>query len=70
MGAIRLLQKPENGQITCTLPDEMRNETIVIEFRPVQNDERASLVEISQQVFNQLPGPNLDFDWNTLNVYE
>lgn len=70
MGAIRLIQKPKNGQITFSVPDEMRDETIIIEFRPVQDEERTSLVEVSQQLFNQLPDPNPDFDWNTLNVYE
>lgn len=70
MGAIRLIQKPENGQITFTVPDEMRDETIIIEFRPAQDEERASLVEVSQQLFNQLPDPNPDFNWDTLNVYD
>ena len=34
MEAIRLIQKPENGQITFIVPDEIRDETIIIEFRP------------------------------------
>ncbi|MBC3783851.1 hypothetical protein [Spirosoma utsteinense] len=70
MAAIRLIQKQENGQITFTVPDEMRNETIIIEFRLVQDEERTSLAEVSQQLFNQLPDTNPDFDWETLNVYE
>ena len=70
MGAIRLIQRPHNGQIIIDVPDEMRNETIVIEFRPVRDDEQASLAEVSQQLFDRLPKLNPDFDWNSLNVYE
>lgn len=70
MGAIRLIQKPENGQITFTVPDEMRDETIIIEFRPVQDEERASLLTTSQQLFDKLPALNPDLGWNSLNVYE
>ncbi|GAB3740954.1 hypothetical protein GCM10028816_48820 [Spirosoma lituiforme] len=30
MGATRLIQKPENGQITFSVPAEMRDEPIII----------------------------------------
>jgi hypothetical protein len=70
MGAIRLIQKPQNGQITFTVPDDMRDETIVIEFHPVREDTSMTLAEASRQLFDQLPPPNPDFDWNSLNVYE
>ncbi|RYC67420.1 hypothetical protein [Spirosoma sordidisoli] len=70
MRAIRLIQKPQNGQITFTVPDEMRDEAIIIEFRPIHDDDRVSLVETAQQLFDCLPDPNPDFDWNALNVYE
>lgn len=70
MGAIRLIQKPQNGQITFTVPDEMRDEPIIIEFRPVQDEERASLMDMSRQLFERLPTANPDFDWDSLNVYE
>jgi hypothetical protein len=70
MGAISLIQKPENGQITFTVPDEMRDETIIVEFRPIHDEERASLIDTSRQLFERLPAPNPDFDWNSLNVYE
>ncbi|GAB3777144.1 hypothetical protein GCM10028818_23840 [Spirosoma horti] len=70
MGAIRLIQKPENGQITFKVPDEMRDETIIIEFRPVQDEDRASLLDMSRQLFDKLPALNPDLDWNSLNVYE
>ena len=70
MGAIRLIQKPENGQITFRVPDEMRDEPIIIEFRPVQDEERALLLDTSRQLFDQLPTLNPDLDWNSLNVYE
>jgi hypothetical protein len=38
MRVIRLIQKPQNGQITFSVPDEMRDETIIIEFRPVKEE--------------------------------
>ncbi len=49
MGAIRLIQKPQDGQIIFTVPDEMRNETIVIEFKPVREElQTQTLLEASQ----------------------
>lgn len=69
MGTIRLIQTPQNGQITFTVPDEMRNEAIIIEFRPAR-EEPQTLAEASQQLFNKLPKPDPDFDWTSVNVYE
>lgn len=70
MEAIRLIQKPQNGQIIFTVPEDMRDETIVIEFRPVRKSDSLTLAEASRQLFNQLPEPKPGFDWNSLNVYE
>lgn len=70
MGAIRLIQKPQNGQIIFTVPDEMKDEVIVIEFRPVREGDSLALADASRQLFDQLPEPNPDFDWNSINVYE
>ncbi|HEX9956700.1 MAG TPA: hypothetical protein VGA96_05580 [Fibrella sp.] len=72
MGSIRLIQKPENGKLIINVPDDMRDETIVIEFRPAQKDEleHLSLAEVSRQLFDKLPKPKPDFDWDSINVYE
>lgn len=70
MEAIRLIQKPENGRLIINVPDDMRNEALVIEFRPVREDELLTLSEVSRQLAKTLPEPNLDFDWNSLNVYD
>lgn len=70
MGAIRLIQRPQNGQIIINVPDEMRNETIVIEFRPVRDDEQASLAEVSEALFTKLNRVKTDFNKEDFNVYE
>lgn len=71
MGAIRLIQTPQNGQITFTVPDEMRDEAIIIEFRPMREEPQAkTLAEASQELFNKLPKPDPNFDWDSVNVYE
>lgn len=71
MGAIRIIQTPQNGQITFTVPDDMRDEAIIIEFKPVREEPQAqTLAEASQKLFNKLPEPDLNFDWASVNVYE
>ncbi|GAB3890582.1 hypothetical protein [Spirosoma agri] len=70
MDPIRLIQRPKDGKIIFTVPDDMRDETIVIEFRPAREDDSLTLAETSRQLFDRLPDPSPDFDWNTLNVYE
>lgn len=70
MGAIRLIQRPQNGQIIIDVPDEMRNETIVIEFMPVGDDEQASLAEVSEALFTKLNRVKTDFNEEDFNVYE
>ena len=72
MGAIRLIQKPQNGQIIFNVPDEMRDETIMIEFQPVRGDEtkKQTLAEASKAVFDKLPTPDPTFNWDEINVYE
>lgn len=72
MGAIRLIQKPKNGQITFTVPDDMRNETIVIEFQPVREEElpNQTLAEASKAFFDKLPASDPNFNWDEVNAYE
>jgi hypothetical protein len=71
MGAIRLIQKPLNGQITFTVPDDMRDEAIMIEFRPAREESQGqTLAEASQELFNKLPKADPNFDWDSVNVYE
>lgn len=73
MGAIRLIQKPQNGQITFTVPDEMRDETIIIEFRPVKEDSQAkveTLAEAANEFFAKLDHVKTDFSEEDYNVYE
>jgi hypothetical protein len=45
MGSIRLIQKPVNGQIVFNVPDEMRDETIVIDFQPVREEQRSLVMK-------------------------
>ena len=74
MGAIRLIQKPQNGQITFTVPDEMRDEPIIIEFRPAKEElkpkETTTLAEASQAFFAKLNRVKIDFSEEDYNVYE
>jgi len=76
MEAIRLVQKPQNGQITFTVPDDMRDQTIIIEFRPVREEQPASpnanpgLAEASQAFFAKLNRVKTDFNEEDYNVYE
>lgn len=71
MGAIRLIQKPQNGQITFNVPDEMRDETIIIEFRPVYEESQGQmLAEASKVFFNKLNRLKTDFNEEDFNVYE
>lgn len=71
MGAIRLIQRPQNGQIIINVPDEMRDETIVIEFRPVREESQSnSLAEASKAFFEKLNRLKTDFDEKDFNVYE
>ncbi|SOD95419.1 hypothetical protein [Spirosoma fluviale] len=74
MGAIRLIQKPQNGQITFKVPDEMRDEPIIVEFRPAkeesQPEETTTLAEASQAFFAKLNRVKIDFSEEDYNVYE
>jgi hypothetical protein len=70
MGAIRLIQKPQNGQITFTVPDDMRDETIVIEFHPVREDTPMTLSDLTSEFFSKLERKKIDFDESDFNVYE
>ena len=45
MGSIRLIQKPVNGQIVFNVPDDMRDETIVIDFQPVRKEQRSLVMQ-------------------------
>lgn len=70
MTAIRLIQKPVDGKISFDVPEEMRHETIVIDFRPAHETQEASLPERSRELLQRLPNPTAHLDWNQLNVYE
>jgi hypothetical protein len=70
MGSIRLIQKPQNGQITFTVPEEMRDETIVIEFHPVREDTPMTLSDLTNEFFSKLERKKIDFDESDFNVYE
>lgn len=73
MGAIRLIQKPLNGQITFKVPDEMRDEPIIIEFRPAKEEPQRTgktLAEVSRAFFEKLPAPDPTINWDEFNVYE
>lgn len=74
MGAIRLIQKPQNGQLIINVPDEMRDEAIVIEFRPVRDEQanhpNAGLAEASKAFFEKLPPPDPTINWDEINVYD
>ena len=71
MGAIRLIQKPQNGQITFNVPDEMRDETIIIDFRPVHEQPQINaLAEESKAFFAKLNRVKTDFNEEDFNVYE
>lgn len=39
MAAIRLIQKPENGKLIITVPDDMRDETMIIELWPAHEEQ-------------------------------
>ena len=45
MEPIRLIQKPVNGQIVFDVPDNMRDETRVIDFQPFREDERGIVMQ-------------------------
>lgn len=70
MEAIRIVQKPVNGIISFPVPDDMRDDAIIIEFRPARENEKKTLAELSRELFNKLRKPDPDFDWDSLNVYE
>lgn len=73
MGAIRLIQKPENGQITFKVPDGMRDEPIIIEFRLVKEEALATnrtLADASRTFFAELNRIKTDFTAEDYNVYE
>jgi hypothetical protein len=72
MGAIRLIQKPENGQLIINVPDEMRDQALVIEFHPVREEQvqEQTLAEAAQAFFEKLPAPDPNFNWDDLNAYE
>lgn len=74
MGAIRLIQKPQNGQIIINVPDEMRDEAIIIEFRPAREEQSTvpnpGLAEASKAFFEKLPAPDPTINWDEINVYE
>ena len=71
MGAIRLIQKPQNGQIIFNVPDEMRDETIMIEFQPVRGESQTNtLAEASKAFFAKLNRVKTDFNEEDFNVYE
>lgn len=72
MGAVRLIQKPENGQLIINVPDEMRDQTLVVEFHPIREEQsqEKTLAEISQAFFGKLPAPDPNLNWDELNVYE
>ena len=70
MGAIRLIQKPQNGQLIINVPEDMRDQSLVIEFRPVRENETQTLAEASRAFFEKLPAPDPTINWDELNVYE
>lgn len=71
MGAIRLVQKPQNGQITFTVPDDMWEETITIDFQPVREEpQTTTLAEASKAFFAKLNRVKTDFNEEDYNVYE
>ena len=74
MEAIRLIQKPQNGKITFDVPDNMRDETIIIEFRPVREQQpvlaNPGLAEASKAFFAKLNRVKTDFNEEDYNVYE
>ncbi|RYF65582.1 MAG: hypothetical protein EOO39_24600 [Cytophagaceae bacterium] len=45
MGSIRLIQKPVNGQIIFNVPEDMQDETIVIEFHTVREEQRSLVMQ-------------------------
>lgn len=73
MGAIRLIQKPQNGQIIFTVPEEMKDEIIVIEFRPANEElqvKDTTLAEASKSFFAKLNRVKTDFTEEDYSVYE
>ncbi|GAB3034134.1 hypothetical protein [Spirosoma pulveris] len=79
MGAIRLIQKSKNGQITFNVPDEMRDKPIIIEFRPAKEESQpteesqtkeTTLAEAAQAFFAKLNRVKTDFTEGDYNVYE
>ncbi|WP_338874534.1 hypothetical protein WBJ53_02845 [Spirosoma sp. SC4-14] len=72
MGAVRLIQKPENGQLIINVPDEMRDQTLVVEFHPIweEQSQEKTLAEISRAFFEKLPAPDPNLNWDELNVYK
>lgn len=73
MTAIRLIQKPVDGKIIFDVPEDMRDETIVIDFRPARETEpQKTLSEVSDTFFNRLkrPKPDPNFDLDSLTPYE
>lgn|GEM_PF-1391310 len=77
MNAIQVIQKPENGQLVIDVPDELRDETLVVTFEPLPkektdqppltDEEVAKRVEI----FNQVRGRSKDstYPYNKYDVY-
>lgn len=73
MGAIRGSKKPENGRITFNVPDEMRDEPIIIEFRSANEKlptTDTTLVDASRAFFAKLNRVKTDFTEEDYNVYE
>lgn len=74
MEATRLIQKPQNGKITFDVPDDMRDDLIIIDYQPVRDEQPTSfnpgLAEASKAFFAKLSRVKIDFNEEDYNVYE
>ena len=74
MESTRLIQKPQNGKITFDVPDDMRDDLIIIDYQPVRDEQPTSfnpgLAEASKAFFAKLPPPDSTINWDEINVYE
>ncbi len=70
MEAIRLIQTPENGVITFAVPAALRDEPLLTEFKPLQQEPHTIRAILADEFFNSLNRKRTNFAEDDFNVYE
>ena len=74
MTATQIIQKPQDGKITFDVPDDMRDDLILINYQPVREEQPVSanpgLAEASKAFFAKLNRIKTDFNEEDYNVYK